>query len=254
VACDFSPDGRMLVSTHQRGMRLWDVAAGREIAKVTGEFWYRFPKFHPDGTNLFLGNRDGVENWLLEERSPSNHFALGLRRRFDLVAETTVILLSRDGRTLAGTAHGGLEVLDTTTGRKTARLKPSYGWVFGALNADGQLAATWTRSSTNVQICDVARSNLVHEVPAHLSIHVTFSPNNKWLIVGDSVEFRAWNIHTWQSFYAVPRDYAEYYGYMAFSPDSRMLAVAISRSTIRLVEAATGRELATLEAPARLEM
>ena len=35
---------------------------------------------------------------------------------------------------------------------------------------------------------------------------------------------------------------------------SRMLAVAISRSTVRLVEAATGRELATLEAPDRLDI
>jgi WD40 repeat protein len=126
--------------------------------------------------------------------------------------------------------------------------------VFAALDADGLLAATWTRSSTNVQIWDVARSNVVHEVPAHLSIHVAFSPNNKWLIVGDSVEFRAWNIHTWQSLYAVPRDYTEYYGYMAFSADSGILAVAISRSTVRLVEAATGRELATLEAPERMDI
>jgi len=39
---------------------------------------------------------------------------------------------------------------------------------------------------------------------------------------------------------------------MAFSADSRILAVAISRNTVRLVEAATGRELATLESPDRV--
>src|SRR5437879_6312177 len=112
---DFSADSRLLVSTHQRSMRLWDVAAGTEIAKVTGEFWYRFAKFRPDGTNLFVVNRDGVENWLLEERSPSNHFMLALRRRLDLVPEASAILLSRDGRTLARAAGGGLDVFDTTT-------------------------------------------------------------------------------------------------------------------------------------------
>ncbi|HYV28108.1 MAG TPA: tetratricopeptide repeat protein, partial [Candidatus Eisenbacteria bacterium] len=129
------------------------------------------------------------------------------------------------------------------------------------MSADARLAATWAHLNTsghfigtNVQVWDVTRSNIVHELPAHPSIFAAFSPNNESLVVGDEVEYRAWDLRTWQSRYALPRDVAGFWAYMAFSRDGRMLAVAISRSTVRLVQAATGSELATLEAPDRMDI
>src|SRR5258708_37969015 len=41
---------------------------------------------------------------------------------------------------------------------------------------------------------------------------------------------------------------------MGFCADSLILAVAISRTRVRLAEAATGRDLATFEAPDRLDI
>jgi WD40 repeat protein len=41
---------------------------------------------------------------------------------------------------------------------------------------------------------------------------------------------------------------------MAFSPDSSILAAAITRSILLLVDGLTGRELATLEAPERMNI
>jgi WD40 repeat protein len=90
---------------------------------------------------------------------------------------------------------------------------------------------------------------MVRQLPAHLCNHASFSPNNQWLLVGNVMEFRVWDAATWQSRYTLPNEAAGFYGYSAFSPDSRMLAVATSRTTVRLVNAESGRELATLQAP-----
>jgi WD40 repeat protein len=157
--------------------------------------------------------------------------------------------LSRDGRQLAVSAEAELQIIDTQSGLKTASLKPPYTPVFGALSPDGQSAVTYKRGSTNVQIWDVVRSAVVKELPSHQCNHAAFSPDNRWLVVGNVTEFRVWDVATWQSRYAPTNEASGFYGYSAFSPDSRMLAVGISRTAVRLVEASSGRELATLEAP-----
>ena len=160
--------------------------------------------------------------------------------------------LSQDGRQLAVSAEAELQIIDTQSGRKTAGLKPHYAQVFGALSPDGQSGVTWGRDSTNVQIWDVLRSTVVKEPPLHLCNHAAFSPNNRWLVVGNVTEFRVWDVATWRSRYALTNEASGFYGYSAFSPDSQMLAVGISRTAVQLVETASGKELAMIEAPERL--
>ncbi|MGH7971270.1 MAG: hypothetical protein ACREIC_21330, partial [Limisphaerales bacterium] len=47
----------------------------------------------------------------------------------------------------------------------------------------------------------------------------------------------------------IPRGDAGYSAFMDFSGDSSVIALTVSRDSVRLVEAATSQELATLEAP-----
>jgi WD40 repeat protein len=114
------------------------------------------------------------------------------------------------------------------------------------------IRTTWGRTSTNAQVWDVSQSVVAQRIPVRLCNHAAFSPNNRWLVVGNGTEFRVWDVATWQSRFAMPSGAAGFYGQSAFSPDSQVLAVAISRTTVRLVEATSGRELAMLEAPERL--
>jgi WD40 repeat protein len=192
-----------------------------------------------------------VEEWSLTESSPPQFHCE--RARLGLTAPQAYIMTrSQDGRQLAVSAEAELQIIDTQSGRKTAGLKPHYAPVFGALSPDGQSAVTWSRGSTNVEIWDVLSSAVVKELPAPLCNHAAFSPNNRWLVVGNWVEFRVWDVATWQIRFALTNEATGFYGYSAFSPDSQMFAAGISRTAVRLVEMATGRVLATLEAPERL--
>jgi len=71
VCCDFSPDGQLLVLTHQSGMRIWDVKEGKESPYSKGDL-VSSCSFHPNGTNLFLEQVRAWRNGLSKRDSPDN--------------------------------------------------------------------------------------------------------------------------------------------------------------------------------------
>ena len=252
LSCDFSPDGRLLISADLNGMHVWNLDRGEEVAKISEPYWWRYTAFHPNGTNVYLLTDGGIEEWDLQCGQGTN-ISLALSRTFKVSGRTGRISLTQDGSRLAVRSDDALHVFDVASG-SAKRIIPSSRNIFSSLSPDGTLAATWTGRSpttgggTNVEFWDVGSSKLVKTVPAHASIFVSFSPDKSLAVVGDDVEFRAWDLKTWQTRYVVPRVVAGS-AYMAFSHDSRLLAAEVSPTNVRLVEAATGRELATLEPP-----
>src|SRR5262249_55670266 len=71
-----------------------------------------------------------------------------------------------------------------------------------------------------------------------------FSPDGRWLMTRSyNAGGRLWEVGTW-------REVRHFdYGGFAFSPDSRLVAISDVFSVIRLVETATGREVARLTGP-----
>ena len=76
---------------------------------------------------------------------------------------------------------------------------------------------------------------------------VAFSPDGRWLVTSTIEEYRFWAVGTWERRQVIRRDWG-LAGPVAFSRDGRMLALAHSRYTVRLYDAATFAELARLEA------
>jgi eukaryotic-like serine/threonine-protein kinase len=252
LSCDFSPDGRLLVSAHLNSMRVWNLDSGQEMAKISEPYWWRYTAFHPNGTNVYLLTDGAIEEWALQ-RGLGTNLTLALSRTFKVSGRSGGISLSQDGSRLAVRTDDALHMFDVATGL-AKQIVPSSTNNFSALSPDGSLAATWTGRSpitgggTNVEFWDVATSRLIKTVPGHAAIFVSFSPDKSLAVVGDDVEFRAWDLKTWETRYVVPRVVAGS-AYMAFSHDSRVLAAEVSPTNVRLIEAATGRELATLEPP-----
>src|SRR4029077_1973554 len=76
-----------------------------------------------------------------------------------------------------------------------------------------------------------------------------FSPDGKWLVTGTFSEYRIWEVGSWQQKHSLPRENAKNsLGWITFSPDGNILAILHSVSAVRLVDPATGREIATLPA------
>jgi len=257
AACCFSPDSAWLVSWHEDGARLWRVADGRQLALWNQPSRMSFPIFSRQGNQVVTTTTDGLTRW--EIHQAGNNGSVEVQTQPPLAAPDAAgeVNLSADGTALAYCSTGRVHVLEWPSGRERASFQPVVPAEFAALNPNGALGATWQRSGANIEIWDVARSNLVRQVATpsrQPGVWAAFSPDGRWLAAGDYGEYDLWRLSDGHLQYRAPREAAGFDAAIAFSPDARMLAVAINRYSVRLLQTSTGRELATLESPESLDV
>jgi tetratricopeptide (TPR) repeat protein len=153
--------------------------------------------------------------------------------------------------------QGGSTVVlhrDRSDGRVLRRLVlgPQHDVRFSAVSPDGRWVVTcshWTDSrSKSARIWNADTGQKVHELPLELSTQARFSPDGRWLLTIAGGDYRLWEVGTWTEVRRFDeRPWGA--GGCAFSPDSRLLALDDLFGVIRLVEPATGREVARLTGP-----
>jgi tetratricopeptide (TPR) repeat protein len=117
------------------------------------------------------------------------------------------------------------------------------------LSPDGRWVATGTWQGNGVKVWDARRGTLVREVAVQGSADVLFSPDGRWLVTASGDEYAIWDIGSWSRRLQIPRNHATGLpGKVAFSPVGGAVAIARTRSLVQLIDAESGRELATLEA------
>ncbi len=188
VGLAFSPDGKQLAS---RGMdqtvRFWDVKSGEAIRK-----WATSPSiwtgqghgnahaigFSSDGKKVLLGGNVGLSvRDAASGRELKQHRGIG--------ATGSAVVLSRDGKTLAGLAMFGQRVhlWDAESGKE---LHPAKGHVGGVLSVayapDGKTIATGGRDKT-VRVWDLDGKEL-HTLNGHTGAvgFLVYSADGKQLV------------------------------------------------------------------------
>jgi WD40 repeat protein len=229
-------DGRVLAVGTYRGVMLWDLARGTELAFLpVGVTWGNL--FEASGELLTCGEI-GVRRWPIELNADRGVFRIGPPRQLPLPPG---VGLAEDpsGRIVTEADHNFAFI---ATPERTTPIGPLDDCRSVAVSPDGQWLATGSHVR-GVQVWRISDAKKVAELPVDEMNWVRFSPDGKWLMTGNP-PCRFWEVGTW-------REARQKIGGTGrcFSPDGRLVMVQDGRKVIRLVEIETGRTLARLESP-----
>ena len=243
-----SPDGRLLAAGMHDGFGLWDLASGSELAFIPTGGQHNLVHFEPSGALLALCPT-GLVRWPVRQESGTpGSCVLGPPERLPLPCGSA-LGQSRDGRVIvtcsravgAEQAGAGGWILHTDRPDQPNRLDAGADIGFIAVSPDARWVVTVNHPGELAKIWDARDGKLVKQLAEWGTGNPHFSPDGRWLSTGlDGGRLLA--VGTWEP---GPR----MGGYGEFAPDSKLLAVPTRTGVIRLVDPATGRELATLEDP-----
>jgi len=257
---DFGCNGRLLAAAGNDGVRFWDVAAGEEVGFLPiGRHETAF--FDPGGTRLFTYGRTGFRCWpvALLPGTAAPTVVVGAPECFlgttgDGHFRAT---RDRDGKLVAITDFENRQVtiLDRA---QPSRWNVSWdGWNVSSLDLspDGRWLAL-DCLGLGLRVWDVARNRPLSPPPAGMAeIGETvagFSPDGRWLAASRHNDYRLWRVGHWEEApRSIPRDSPGLFliGHLAFTPDSRILAIVRASEEIQLIDVATFTEVARLLAP-----
>jgi WD40 repeat protein len=185
LALAYTPDGKHLISGAEDGtVRLWDVATGKEVARLDHEEVVKKLALTPDGKSLAVGC-----GWVNRQRQ---------------------ISLSWDQE-----LPGFVRVWDLTTLQERATWSEPGGISALAISADGKTVVTGNYYTGVITVRDVASPELGWEVPSQRDVRAVSLANEDQILVtctnddrGQAGHVRFWNMRTRSELW-VPRAWFE---------------------------------------------
>jgi WD40 repeat protein/Tfp pilus assembly protein PilF len=230
-------DGRVLGVGSDRGVVLWDLARGAELAWLPiGLAWHT--TFEPSGDLLSNGTL-GVWRWPIRFDRERGEYRIGPPHRLPLPASDCWIDEDHRGRIVALANHGVAHVL---TPEREFQVGPLDDGRAVAVSPDGEWLATGSHGKNGFQVWHIRDATKVAQITIEGLVNVLFSPDGKWLMT-TSPPCRLWAVDTWQEARRIDGEG------LSFSYDGRMLVVQDASKVLHLVETETGRTLARLESP-----
>jgi WD40 repeat protein len=245
--------GRLMASAGEDGFRLWHLWAGKEWQKLI-TFLPRFNAhstvFHPDGRSLITSCSAGIFSWPLKLDADGTTLHMGPARRL-LPGYSGDIFLSPDGGKIAVGPRNGIAFIGSLDEKaKDVLSVQKEGHVtvkFVALHASGKWLATGNWHGAGVHIWKGDNGEFVQRLEIPQSARPAFSPDGQWLVASNGQEYRFWRVGSWERGLTIARKGAgDMPGKSVFSQDGKLLAVAFSRTLVKIVNPATGKEYASL--------
>jgi RNA polymerase sigma factor (sigma-70 family) len=243
-AVAYSPDGKLLASTSDRGILLWDAASGKERRRLRG--LARSLDFSPDGKLLAgVASYTGeLRLWDATTGKPVRRIMLGRRLPGERVR------FSPDGKLLA---VAGLDdtvlVFETATGKKHCQMGGHRAAVYGlAFSPDGRTLALGTLNPS-VQLWDVNTGKLVRGIAGdkHFAMSLAFSADGKVLASGSWDQIILSDPATGKELGRLTAPKMESVNGLAFTPDGKTLVSGSQDARVRLWDVAARKERLRLD-------
>ena len=247
----FSADGRILAVGTYSHSHFWDARSGKEI----GSFPLKACDaliFPPDGRSLITVDRlAGIRQRTFAPIGASA-YRLGRPRHCFDAPDLQGAALSADGRHLAVAQVTSNQAFIFDLQEPAAKVVLSGHRLVNrlAISPDGQWVATASWYNPLVKIWDAHSGDLLRTITEPARTWVAFSPAGRCLACSSS-EYQLWDVGSWQPL--GPPTVGDGNTFTAFSRDGRMMARQ-DQHNIQLLETATQKPLATLEAPGTIEL
>ena len=249
-----APDNQTVVSTSQdQTVRQWELATGK--IKLDLKAKVGFPTsaiFSPDNKFLAVGSVNGAINILnLVEKKDALAFPSQL-------GSIVALAYSTDGKTLAaGSLDGTVRVWDTATGNPLIRLEGHPAGVqVMAIAADGKTLVSscgdrmvhlWDLTTAKERTVPVTAPELGRDGAIHA---LSLSPGGSQPLATGQPALgivRLWNTTTGKEQRILWRSSGIRISDVSFNQSGTVLGVGMDDSTVKLLDAATGKELHTLK-------
>ncbi len=249
--------GRLLASTGDDGIRLWDLDRKREVAFLPRSRG-RSVHFHPRTGDLILGGRPGLHLWPVQRRMDDSGEVLRLGPPRSLLSHPggiiDVIALSEDGsRLLYRDRDHHAILIDLEKHGESVHEFDHLNVVWGAVSRGGRFVATGALHGHDVKVWDGLSGKELWRIPAPVDVvsaRVLFSPDGERILISTRTEYSLREASSGKASRSIPRkDPAEIPAPMAFSREGKVVALSLSQRRIQLFDARTLDELVTLESP-----
>ncbi|MDE0634951.1 MAG: lamin tail domain-containing protein [Candidatus Poribacteria bacterium] len=251
----FSPDGQILASgSFDNTVKLWNIAAGTNIATFKHTRPVNTVRFSSDGQTLASGGDDGIHLWDMTTRK--------IITTLDHEVTYYSVSFSPDGQTLAAASSrwSDLQLWDLTTERSIDMQihegnRPDYPRSV-SFSSDGQTLASgswygevklWdVAAKRNIATLDTgAGKDSIYAYPVH---SMSFSPDGQTLATGGSAdgsgEVKLWDVAAKRNIATLKTDWEVLS--VSFSPDGQTLATAEGSALVKLWDIATASEIVDL--------
>jgi uncharacterized protein YjbI with pentapeptide repeats len=221
-AVAFSPGGGQLASASDDATaRVWELATGQEVLRVSHDLGVKDVAFSPDGSRLATASSDGTARlWELATGREDFHIAQ------DADVECWAVAFSSNGDLLAVGTYASAQVWDLATHQKVVEFTHA-GFVNAVdFSPDGTLLAT-VGMDKYARVWELATgretARFRHRGFGNWLEDVAFSPDGMRLATGDHKRARVWDLATGAKIIQLGGEQVDA---VAFSRDGALLAIA----------------------------
>jgi serine/threonine protein kinase/WD40 repeat protein/Tfp pilus assembly protein PilF len=234
------PSGRILTQTASQSPAIYDLDRGLKLATLSEGSMTSAS--HLPGTVL-TNTWNGVARHRLEFRDGAEPLLrINPPERLNLQASDAGIATDRDGSTVAVSVFSGAVF---SVGNGPSRFVTHNDCRSVAVSPEGRWLATGGHEGGAIRVWRVDDGAMMKELlPGFKFLYCTFSPGGAWLATAGEGGLRLWTVDSWEAGPTIGRAVA-----FGFNADDSLLAVETGGGRIRLLQPATGRELARLDDP-----